>query len=327
MAPWEASRVLEALGLSSTEATVYKNLLLNPGTTVAEISHAVGIGTEKVRRVLADLEAKGLVSRAPGRAQRFNVPPPDLALEALATLRDGELKKARLEIDALLRELPGLRARHHSLPPVDLVSGLEAARQRWTQIQRGAKEEVCIIDRPPHIMTPTAPNPVELELLDKGIRYRLLYEGSSLDLPGRFNIARRCVEAGEQARVADGLPLKLVLADGQTALTYDVQGGEITDGLVVHASPLLDALVRLFEVLWDSASPFLASPLSDVGGLDETDRAILALLAAGAQDAVISRRLGLGARTVGRRVGQMMDAIGAKTRFQLALMAKDSEWL
>lgn len=320
--------MLEGLGLNDTEAIVYRNLLLSPGRTVAELSLALGMSDRRVRRVVAELEVKGLVSRATGRPPRFDVPPPELALEALASRREGEVKRARLEIDALLRDLPSQRARKGALPPVDLVSGFEAARQRWVQIQRGAKAEVCIIDRPPHVMTTEAPNPIELDLLTQGIKYRLLYDGTSLELPGRLDIITTCVAAGEQARVAEELPLKLVMADASVALTYDVEGNEIIDGLVVHPSPLLDALVRLFNLLWEQATPFPASPGAKAAAeLDESDRTILALLASGAQDEVIARRLGIALRTVGRRIARLMDVLGAKTRFQIALNAKERGWI
>lgn len=330
--PWQlchAQLMLEALGLTDAEATVYRHLLVASGSTVPEIASMVGLGSQRVQRVLAQLEEKGLVSRGPGRNPQFSIPPPELALEALVARREEEIKRARLEIDALLRDLPTEQARHGGLPPVDLVEGLDAARQRWVQIQRSAQAEVCIIDRPPHVLTATAPNPVELELLPRGIAYRVLYDEASLDVPGKLDAAKACMAAGEDARVSDEVPLKLVMADATIALTYDVQGQEIRDGLVVHPSPLLDALVKLFNLLWDKATPLGSSlePGQTAHELDELDQTILVLLAAGAQDETMARRLGVAVRTVRRRVSHLMQILNAKTRFQAAVRAKERGWI
>lgn len=322
------ARMLDALGLTDLETSAYRHLLGVGSQTISEISSALGVPNPRVRALLAQLEEKGLVSRGPGRSPLFSVPPPHLALEALVARREEEVKRARLEVAELLRDLPAHPSRHTGLPPVDVVEGLQATRQRWAQIQRSAEREVCIIDRPPHVLSTGEPNPVELELLGRGIGYRLLYDESSLDVPGRLDIIRTCVAAGEEARVAHDLPLKLVMADGAVALTYDVKEGEISDGLVVHPSPLLDSLEMLFELLWDAATPLAARGQDRASGsqlFDETDRIILELLASGAQDEVVAKRTGMAVRTVRRRVANMMAALGARTRFQAGMRAKERD--
>ncbi len=89
--------------------------------------------------------------------------------------------------------------------------------------------------------------------------------------------------------------------------------------LVVRPSGLLQALIGVFETLWT-----LGIPVTDIGGeqgLPERDRAILTLMAAGATDEAIARRLDMSRRTVVRRIASLLDKLGATTRFQAGVQA------
>ncbi|MFG2881749.1 hypothetical protein ACGFYV_05395 [Streptomyces sp. NPDC048297] len=61
--------------------------------------------------------------------------------------------------------------------------------------------------------------------------------------------------------------------------------------------------------------------------LDPVDRQIVAFLHVGLTDAAIARQLGMGHRTVQRRLQALMTRVGAATRFQLGWHAARSGWL
>jgi DNA-binding NarL/FixJ family response regulator len=58
-----------------------------------------------------------------------------------------------------------------------------------------------------------------------------------------------------------------------------------------------------------------------------SDRNLLTLLAAGAKDETIARQLGVSPRTVTRRVGELLDQLGARTRFHAGVLAERHGWL
>ena len=91
---------------------------------------------------------------------------------------------------------------------------------------------------------------------------------------------------------------------------------------MVHASGLLDALAALFESVWQRAIPVpeLVSPADE-------HRHLLMLLASGLKDEAIARQLGIGERTVRRRVAALADRLGARTRMQLGIQAVRQGWL
>ena len=317
--------VLEALGLSAPEEMVYRVLLGHGPMSAKHISAQTNFNRSEAVAILASLEHKGLVSQTPGAQPRFVAAPPRPGLEALVVQRAEELKRVEVEVGRLAAAFAARPDLDRARPPVELVHGGDATRQRWVQVQRTARTEVRILERPPYVIPTTTPNQEELELLGRGIKYRVLYDQTSFDAPGKMASALACISAGEEAKVMSGVPMKLIVGDNEIALTHDPQD-EIQSGLVVHPSPLMDALLLLFEVLWDSATPFRSeltpSAAADMGdALDATDLRILSLLAVGAKDEAIAHRLGLGVRTVRRRIAILMEDWNAGTRFQAGIEA------
>jgi DNA-binding NarL/FixJ family response regulator len=87
--------------------------------------------------------------------------------------------------------------------------------------------------------------------------------------------------------------------------------------LIVRAPGLVSLVSELFEQLWLRAAP-LDHP--DDAEVDDRRR-ILELLMSGTKDETIARQLGLSLRTVRRRVAELMDELGARTRFQAGVEA------
>ncbi|MER5689244.1 hypothetical protein [Streptomyces sp. NPDC002205] len=137
----------------------------------------------------------------------------------------------------------------------------------------------------------------------------------------------RAVTAGEQVRIVDAVPLELLIADRELALVPIVgstSGSDTEGALLVRPSALLDALLALFDLVWERASPVTVTaegPAQESarGDVDHMDGRILGLLAAGLNDQAVSGRLGLSLRTVQRRVHGLMELTGARTRLRLGI--------
>lgn len=218
---------------------------------------------------------------------------------------------------------------------VEIVVGREATVQRSEQIQRSAVKEVLIIDAPPYAGTVVA-NAVEADLLARGsVGYRCLYGRSSLDVPGKLESIKSLVGAGEQARVASSLPLKMVMGDDSVAmLPLDAAPASITAAVVVHPSALLSSLRLMFDALWQTALP-----VGDAGpdrglsvedgagdGVPPLERDIIQLLVAGLTDQAIGRQLGLAERTVQRKVRALMSTMDVSNRLQLCIRLAQKGW-
>jgi DNA-binding CsgD family transcriptional regulator len=263
-----------------------------------------------------------------GRPPRFSAAQPDLALEAMIRRREDELQSARLEVSRLMDHYRRASEPTGSAELLEVLSTPDAVAQYFHQLQQSVREEMLGMDRPPYPPGGPVFNETELECLARGVTYRALYDRSLLSL-GHEDRIRRYQAAGEQARVATGLPTKLAIADRRVALLPLHREGLPADGaIVVHASPLLDSLVSLFELVWRRATPVaLGRHVGSEGSEDdddaitEADRRLLSMLAAGMKDEAIARQLGVNVRTVVRRVARLMQELGADTRFQAGLQA------
>jgi DNA-binding CsgD family transcriptional regulator len=317
--------VLTAVGLSGEQQDIYLALLDGGPATTAELRDRV-VGA-RVAPALAALEAKGLISRLPGRPVRYQPARPDMAVEVLVRAQEQELQRVRALAAGLLERFRAGQGTVNATEIVEVVATREATVQRWAQLQRGARHEVRAFDRPPYVGG-LGTNDIESELLPAGVRYRCVYDRSGLDMPGRLAAIRSLVGQGEQARVAVGVPVKMFLADDTLGLISLDRPATSDSALVIHPSSLLDTLIALFEAVWSDAVPMrFDAPGVSGSPRQEHHRTLLGLLAAGLTDEAIARHFGWHPRTAQRHVRDLMAELGAQTRFQAGLQAARRGWL
>ncbi|MFH8617915.1 helix-turn-helix domain-containing protein [Streptomyces sp. NPDC017979] len=305
------ARALAALGVPPDEEFLYRALLTRPRATVAELASATGWNADRVRRRTRALEQRGMLLRTACRPARFTPAPPDVVLDALARRREEEIARARLAAVALTdafrtagpEEGPALQQLGGDGPSLDRMA---------RRLQTVAREEVLTLGVPDPGAPPGGPGvPPGGPGTPSVVRRRALYDPGSVP-----------VQPGVEGRLlVEPAPLALVVADRRTALVRGPgQGREAVEGAVLlRPSALLDGLLTLYELLWQRSVP----PGDDAadGPLSAADQQLLSLSAAGLTDRAIARRLGVAQRTVERRMRRIMNALGARTRFQAGLQA------
>ncbi len=102
-------------------------------------------------------------------------------------------------------------------------------------------------------------------------------------------------------------------------------------GLVSFRLPgMVTATAGLFERAWRTAVPLGPSDLPEPGDdemLTARERDLLVLLCSGSTDESAAAQLGISVRTVGRMVADIMNRLGARSRFQAGAKAVDRGWL
>lgn len=313
--------MLEALGIDEFTETVYRALLTSPGRTAPALARQLDRSERATRRAVAELEGLGLVSRLPGRPVRLTAARPDTAIDLLVARRRNELDTVQSNARVLAAEMTEHRQQPDEL--LEILIGQQAVADRYAQLVRDCERELMVFDRPPYAAdTPQSETEVSTRLRDH-LSVRGLYASESLEYPGALAAAKRAIEHGEQSRTHPRVPMKLAIADHRTALLPLVLEDMVASALVIRPCALLDALVALFELLWEQGTPLIP----EQGGTAPSDPGLLALLAAGAKDETIARELGISSRTVTRRVGELLDELGARTRFQAGALAQRRDWL
>jgi hypothetical protein len=304
--------VFEAAGLGALEEAVYDLLLDTQVLSLDELTHARPEPSGALTEALERLEASGLVTRNAGTPQRFAPAPPDLAIEALVLRRHGELEQLRAHAVALARRYWSAADRSDESSVVQVVRGAEAVRQHTVHIQRAARREIVIVDRPPYVGGDPRFNDEEIVGLGRGVGYRCIYDAALLADTGRIADIFRYVEAGELARTLTDPPVKLLVADGEVAiLPLDLGEPTFHDCAIIRGSSVIAALTTCFEALWARSVPLsgtvvapeAAATPGDVAAEDRPsplERRIVRMLAAGVKDEAIARQLEVSSRTINR---------------------------
>lgn len=309
-------------------ARVYRHLVSHPRSSIASVVSGTELTEYDVRRALEQLCAADMALPV---GDVWDPQRPDVV--ATSTLRgyDTWRTQVRETEDELMDLFRFARNRTTSALNVEVLDSADEVFAVINRMQREVRDQVRAIDRPPYYWDEAElarQEKLQLEQMPAGIAYRTIYQESKRDSPLRSASMMRTVAAGEKARVLREPPVKLTISDDQTAmLAFDPPPGAEGSlvALIVHPSGLLDSLIRVFESLWQLAVPV---DLADGGDeLGSTDREILSLMASGATDDAISRRLGLSRRTVVRRTAGLLARLGASTRFQAGVQAAHRGWL
>jgi sugar-specific transcriptional regulator TrmB len=316
------ARMLEAIGVRPDDEAVYRELLSRTQSQASELADLLDRDEPAVSDSLARLEGLGLVHRIAGQPLRVRAARPDVAVDVLVNRHKEELARAQLAARDLLAVM-AVEERHRPEDIVEVLVGRAAIATRFEQLLAATREELLVLDRPPYVADARRSDQSVRELLREEVTVRGIYAPEALELPGALEQVQDAAHAGERSRVHADLPMKLAIGDARLAILPIGVEETIDAALCIRRSALLDALVRLFELLWTQATPIVA-PAPD-GRV--TDRQLAALLASGAKDDVVARRLGASRRTLSRRISELMDHLHVTTRFQAGVQAVRLGWL
>jgi len=320
--------------LEPDEERAYRVLVRLAAARVEDLAEQTGLPAEEAHRLLKVLSDKGLAVADTARDELFRPLPPEPVLGAELLRRQEALEAARRALAALGEEFRASRRRRQADQLVEIVVGARALRERLRHLQNSARSETMWFCRANQVALPSSENTEEFDALDRGVRYRVIYERELLQEPGMLENLAEGIRRGEQARTLPTLPVRLMIADRSVAICLLVVGSGKDIGepsaAVIESSQLLDALVALFESYWERAVPVRlesGEERCDTRTPDESERFLLSLLVAGVPDKSIASQMGISRRTVQRRIDRLMALAGVDTRTALAFQAARRGWL
>jgi hypothetical protein len=320
--------VLSALGMSAEDEQRYHHVLPLSGSTVEEVASALGIAPRDVASVLEGLIALGIAHVDDGRVVVQRI---EQALES-AIAREAEAAvRARDRLADLARAVPLLVAASSRPAPgeVEDVRALDGelstggnALALLTDLIEHSQGDLLFL-RPDTWLMPreSAMAQVISRVVASGRRSRAIYPVRALhEAPERL---RQRVDAGEEVRLIDDLPTRLMVIGTTHAIVPEPLGFADSPRLLVRQGSLVAALTLLFELYWEKAAPVI-----EPAGARTSERTfLLRQLQAGVNDEQIARTMGLSLRTVRRRISALMIELGADTRFQAGSEAMRRGWL
>ena len=119
----------------------------------------------------------------------------------------------------------------------------------------------------------------------------------------------------------DELNETIILDDRVALLAGELLGGVRSYGVVTRPE-VVQSVKSLFNAAWRTAMD-LAVFEANFAEVRALAPQILEMLASGCKDETAARTLGLGLRTYRRRVAELMTALGASSRFQAGVRARE----
>ncbi len=255
---------LVRLGLTTYEARAYVTLVRRDSFTAAQIARTAGLPRQRIYDVLASLVEKGLASARPGTVVKYAALAPDLAVERLVVGRREAMTALEQDAgDVISRLGPEFQAGQAHSDPLEYIEVLRdrgAISERFTELQANVKSEILVFTKPPYA-TPPQDNLGGIEVARAHVA-RSVYELDVLDDAAMALSIKRFIDAGEEARFVEHVPLKLAIADETTvmcALQNPMAGAEDLTIMVVEHPALAQTLKLAFNRVWDQGLEFDAA--------------------------------------------------------------------
>lgn len=314
--------MLGSLGLDPLAQAVYSAMLADPSVGVRELTERLGQDENRIRDTLDRLVELALLR--PSREQSGGLYPVSLVagMQLLVQRQEAELAAGR---DAVAAG----RAAVADRAPAERLIGLDQVQAELEELLAGATTEVLSMV-PGSAVQPAALKASESmdDDVARRVPSRVLYHASVRKDPTTIAYGRWLAERGTEIRVSPAVTRRLLIVDGRTAVVPIEPDEPGVGALCVREPGLVDQLTALFELVWTDAVPLGMPSAADGGpGLSPTDRHLLRLLANGLTDEAAAKRLGISARTVRRIMADLMDRLGAESRFEAGVEAARRGWL
>lgn len=324
---------MSVFGVAETEEEVYRHFLRNPGTPADGLHLRLGTSHADLRRLLDRLSELGLL-----RLEGANVVPtdPEVAVARLTDLRLRQLHQQLQEVTQSRHVVNALRAeqdpRAAASQGIEQLNNLARVRERIDDLAFFAREEICSVEPYAQLSPENIDHarPLDLRCLRRGVRIRNVVPRSCLDHPPTAGYLRELSARGARIRVAEDIKERILIYDRSTALIPIDPQNTARGALLAHESGLVSHIIALFEKIWDHAQdlPPLGGPASeDEPRLSDIERRVLHAMCSGGKDECGARELGVSVRTYRRHVADLMRTLGAASRAQAALLARERGWV
>ena len=319
--------------LAPAHLRLLRRLWASQDKTIGETALGLGVTPESLLEEMAVLLDMGVVEVDAN--DRVHMVPPRTALANLiesqtATIdtslarltRMADLVVALGEENEPPRSAPGENADGRGID-VEIVYGQVPADELRSWVEQGYGALRFL--RPEQWRLPTEPRMAEAfrGALAGGIAVRCIYPVRALQLAR--SVLDDHLRSGEEMRLLPEVPHQMAIVGSGHAMVVSGLGGDEVYTAIIREPLIVRVLVRYFDTLWQQGAHM---PDGDVPrDRSEERRLLLVELARGARDEQIARSMGLGLRTVRRRVADLMIELGVETRFQAGVEATRRGWV
>ena len=250
------------LVMSERQAKVYLALLHRGSASSADLQKSSGIPQTKIYEIVRYLVSQGYCrERKAGHKRTFEAIDPQTAL--ISNVQ--HLESLIQEIKNLKEELSEVYAKADKsavpLEYIEILYGNENIHRHYCQFVNGANKEVLGFGREPYAWDDKEElyeQERQLEgVLERGGVSRWVFELRFPDHIPILEYMRSLQKKGVRYRVAESLPLKLMIFDRQILLLAEeepsAQKGELTMS-IIRQNTIVCGFQALFEFIWEQST-------------------------------------------------------------------------
>ncbi|MEU4328990.1 helix-turn-helix transcriptional regulator [Nonomuraea dietziae] len=299
---------LANLGLTAEQERLYRHLLRNPRAPLDPAPLPT----------LAELRALGLVD------ETLNAAAPTVAIDLLVRRRIEQTQRHLSDLSLAWDVLTELTEEHRSGRPVQLAEHLPdgaTVTRRVRALLADHPQEFANLKIRARDSTPEYDNRPFIRLLARGLRSRTLFSAHALQDPDQEPHARNQHALGDLHRITTEPIRHLVIVNRQVAFVQADPTDPKAGALKIRQPGMVAMLSDTFDGMWERARDLNDLPLSPI------EQLVLRALTHHDTDEAAARALHISVRKFRAHVADLMGRLGATTRFQAALLAKQRGWL
>lgn len=294
-----------------------------------EVATGLALSPEERERCRGELATLGLLE--PDAAGTHAVVDPDVALVRLLQGERDRLENRLAETgraQATLETLAGPFLRAGAAPrsevQVEIVSDPHRIRHELTALGDAVRASVHSLHTG-SVRREDMAGELERDRrwTGRGVRVRAVYSRRISSVPDMAQHLEERAALGVEVRLSPVVPMNMVLADENFALLPTDAHDPDSAAILARGPGLVRSYLALYEYCWHAATRYgdEERPEHDGDGLSEQQRAALRMLASGIKDEQIAKNLGVSLRTVSRLLSEVMQELGAASRFEAGVKA------
>ena len=264
---------LRDLGLTEREAKLYLTLLEKKSFTVLELQQIAKIPRTKIYEVLQKMIDRGICTqRSLGKKKIYEAIEPATAFERIIKKSESEflesLENKKEIVTNLVKTLVPVydenKENFNPLEFIEIFKNKEQIQKKYIQMLQNTNNELLTFNKGPYVCDNfnrlNEQQAHEADLLKRGGVCRNIYELNELiKHEWLMDYINEQVHHGQQAKVIDYLPIKMILSDSKiVSFPLPQTIGNSTDITLVFIkhNQLATASKMLFDHLWEQAKDF-----------------------------------------------------------------------
>jgi len=250
----EATKQLQAVGLTKHEAAAFVNLARLGAATAREVARASGVNRVQAYRALDSLEARGLVEVTLDRPKRYAARALREAFDLLEEERRRELAAMEQIRDSLLSAWPKIARRDSATVRLQILKGRTQIYRTLRQFVSTAKQEVLAFTTTKGLQRSyrAGVNDALIESMRRGVKSRLAAEINETNVALMKRVAEYV-----PLRHVDRQRARFIIVDREAILAFLIQDektirGEGETALWTNSPDFVKAHLDFFEKAWHS---------------------------------------------------------------------------